>query len=521
MSRGFLKPRRRDIRIPGIAAFILGAITTYATGSFIPFFIPAINGTLVSLLSYCLLVYGMSPETANKNLSLGAKLVGGFVSCAIITIAAGGLGMNGLKSMATPENAAKSREISTMTIIMVTGVALSFSMGIMFSGLVVKPIRNAFGFLKSIAKGDLTQEISSSSNDEIGEMMRLLNETQQGISSLIAAVDTKAVSLDTVGNELSVMMGKSAESVNQISTNIQNMNQKALTQSAGVNQTNAIMAQIVLNITAINEHIENQLNSVSGSAAAIEQMTAHINSITKTLLHNKQNIQDLAHASEQGKTHLQAVSKDIEEVAQESAKLLEINAIIKNIASKTNLLSMNAAIEAAHAGTAGLGFAVVAEEIHQLAESSAKQAAIISHTLKHIIESIKRMYEESGQVIHHFEDIDTRVNTVVVQEQDILMSMEQQDTGRKQILTMIRDAKNLSEQVHAQSEEMQTGSKEVITEGKNLELLTTDMTNGINDIAMNMNQSNTTVARVSEIARENKESIAVLIQSLSRFKYSA
>ena len=316
-------------------------------------------------------------------------------------------------------------------------------------------------------------------------------------------------------------MGKSAESVNQISTNIQNMNQKALTQSAGVNQTNAIMAQIVLNITAINEHIENQLNSVSGSAAAIEQMTAHINSITKTLLHNKQNIQDLAHASEQGKTHLQAVSKDIEEVAQESAKLLEINAIIKNIASKTNLLSMNAAIEAAHAGTAGLGFAVVAEEIHQLAESSAKQAAIISHTLKHIIESIKRMYEESGQVIHHFEDIDTRVNTVVVQEQDILMSMEQQDTGRKQILTMIRDAKNLSEQVHAQSEEMQTGSKEVITEGKNLELLTTDMTNGFNDIAMNMNQINTTVARVSEIARENKESIAVLIQSLSRFKYSA
>jgi methyl-accepting chemotaxis protein len=131
------------------------------------------------------------------------------------------------------------------------------------------------------------------------------------------------------------------------------------------------------------------------------------------------------------------------------------------------------------------------------------------------------MYEESGQVIHHFEDIDTRVNTVVVQEQDILMSMEQQDVGCKQILTMIRDAKNLSEQVHAQSEEMHTGSKEVITEGKNLELLTTELTNGINDIAINMNQINTTVSRVSEIAHENKESIAVLIKSLSRFKYSA
>jgi methyl-accepting chemotaxis protein/purine-cytosine permease-like protein len=521
-SARFFQTSPADVRIPGVAAFILGALTSYITTSLIPFFIPPINGLLVSLASYCTMVYLMSPEMANQNLSLGAKLTGGFISCAVITIAAGGLGMNGLESLATPENAAKSKEIATMTIIvMVAGVALSFSLGVMFTGLVVKPIRNAFVLLKNIAKGDLTQEISSSSNDEIGEMMHLLKETQHGISSLIAAVDTKAISLDTVGQELSVMMNKSAESVGQISTNIQNMNQKALTQAAGVNQTNIVMKQIVQNIDAINQHIADQLNSVSGSAAAIEQMTAHINSITKTLLYNKQNVQDLAHASEQGKTHLQAVSKDIEEVAQESAKLLEINAIIKNLASKTNLLSMNAAIEAAHAGTAGLGFAVVAEEIHQLAASSAEQAAIISQALKHIIDLINRMHGESGQVIQHFEDIDTRMNIVVSQEQDVLMSMEQQDAGCNQILTMIRDAKNLSEQVNSQSEEMQTGSKEVIAEGKNLELLTTDLTNGINEIAMNMNQINTTVTRVSEIAGENKESIAVLVQSLSRFKYSA
>ncbi|MDR2418050.1 MAG: methyl-accepting chemotaxis protein [Treponema sp.] len=518
----FFQTPQADVRFPGIIAFIMGALTIYATTSIIPFFIPAINGMIVSLLSYCIMASCIPSTIANRNLSLGTKLTGGFIACAIITLAAGGLGLHGLTSLTTAENAAQSRDITSMTvIIMVSGVALSFGMGIMFTGLVVKPMRSAFELLKNIAQGDLTQEISSSSNDEIGQMMRLLKETQQGISSLIASVNSKAQSLDTVGNELSAMMDQSASAVYQISANTQNMNQKALTQAAGVSQTNAIMGKIVLNINAINQHIETQLNSVSKSAAAIEQMTAHINSITHTLLHNRQNVQDLAYASEQGKVRLQAVSKNIAEVAEESAHLLEINAVIKNIASQTNFLSMNAAIEAAHAGTSGLGFAVVAEEIHRLAESSAKQVTIISRALKHITESIEQIHGASGQVIHHFEDIDTRVNTVVSQEQDMLLVMEQQDAGCKQILSMIRDSKNLSEQVHSQSEEMLIGSKEVITEGKNLETLTADLTNGINEIASGMNQINTAVSRVSEIASENKGSIAVLLQSLARFKYSA
>jgi methyl-accepting chemotaxis protein/purine-cytosine permease-like protein len=511
-----------DIRIPGVVAYLLGAIITYVTGSLIPFFIPAINGVAVSLFSYCLLTRWMSPDTANRNFSLGTKLTGGFIACAIITIAAGGLGISGLVNLTTPENAAQSKDITTMTaIVMVSGVALSIGMGIMFTGLVVKPIHHAFGLLKGIAQGDLTQHITSTSNDEIGQMMYLLKKTQQGISFLIAAVDAKALSLSEVGTELSAMMSQSAAAVHQITTNTEGMKGKTFIQAAGVNRTNAVMRQIVLNIQSINQHIEEQLNSVSRSAAAIEQMTAHINSITQTLLHNGQNVQDLAHASAQGKTSLQVVSQDIQEVAQESANLTQINAVIRNIASQTNFLSMNAAIEAAHAGKAGLSFAVVAEEIHRLAQSSAEQVTIISRALKRITQTIERIHGAAGQVIIHFEDIDRRVNTVVNQEQQILATMKQQDAGCQEILSMIRYSKDLSQNVRSESEEMFLGTKEVITEGNNLETLTTDLTNGINEIALGMNQINTAISRVSEIAAENKESITVLVQSLSRFKYAA
>ncbi|MDR1029588.1 MAG: methyl-accepting chemotaxis protein [Treponema sp.] len=502
----------------------MGASVTYITSSIAPFFIPAINGLGVSLFSYWFLSRVMSPETANQNLSLGAKLTGGFIACAIITIAAGGLGLHGLASLVTAENAARGKEIATMTlIVMVSGVAISIGLGIMFTGLVVKPMRNAFELLKAIAKGDLTQEIAraeSISNDEIGQMMSLLKETQRSISSLIAAVDNKALSLNEVGVELSAMMSQSASSVRQISVNTQHMKDKTLTQAAGVNQTNAVMQQIVQNIQAINQRIEVQLTSVSHSAAAIEQMTAHINSITESLLQNERNAQDLALASARGKVSLQAVSHDMQEVSQESANLWQINAVIRNIASQTNFLSMNAAIEAAHAGNAGLGFAVVAGEIHRLAESSAEQVATISHILQRITRSIERVHGATGQVIVNFEDIDRRVNMVVHQEQQIMETMKQQDAGCKEMLSMIRDSRDVSQDVCAASEEMLQGSKMAITEGKNLETLTTDVINEINEIVTGMNQIDAAVTRVSEIALENKESIAVLVQSLSRFKYA-
>jgi methyl-accepting chemotaxis protein len=226
-------------------------------------------------------------------------------------------------------------------------------------------------------------------------------------------------------------------------------------------------------------------------------------------------------ASEVGRTGLQEVASDIQEIARESEGLLEINAVMENIASQTNLLSMNAAIEAAHAGEAGKGFAVVADEIRKLAESSGEQSKTISTVLKKIKDSIDKITKSTDSVLKKFEAIDSRVKTVSDQEENIRNAMEEQGTGSKQILEAIGQLNEATQMVKGGSQEMLEGSRQVIEESKNLELVTQEISNGMNEMASGADQINVAVTRVNTISGTNKENIDVLVREVSRFKVDA
>jgi methyl-accepting chemotaxis protein len=215
---------------------------------------------------------------------------------------------------------------------------------------------------------------------------------------------------------------------------------------------------------------------------------------------------------------LQEVAGDIQEIARESEGLLEINAVMENIASQTNLLSMNAAIEAAHAGEAGKGFAVVADEIRKLAESSSEQSKTIGTVLKKIAESIKKITTSTDTVLKRFEAIDTSVKTVSLQEENIRNAMEEQNEGSKQLLQSAGGLEEATRSVKSGSEEMLVGSKEVMHESQNLEKITQEITGGMNEMASGAEQVNIAVHNVNEISTKNREAIDFLKKEVSRFK---
>ncbi|MDR1098933.1 MAG: methyl-accepting chemotaxis protein [Treponema sp.] len=411
--------------------------------------------------------------------------------------------------------------LSRFTIILAI-IALAVAIVIIFftANSIAKPIVKISHTLKDISEGegDLTKVIDYNSSDELGDLAHYFNMTLEKIKKLVITIKRQTVALFKTGNELSSTMTQTAAAVTEINTNIQNIKGQVINQSSSVTETSATMEQITVNIDKLNEHIDTQSSSVSQSSSAIEEMLANIQSVTQTLVKNANNVRDLAAASEIGRTGLQEVATDIQEIARESEGLLEINAVMENIASQTNLLSMNAAIEAAHAGEAGKGFAVVADEIRKLAESSGEQSKTISTVLKKIKDSIDNITNSTGEVLNKFEAIDSGVKTVSDQEENIRNAMEEQSTGSQQILEAIGQLNEITQMVKGGSVEMLEGSKEVIHESKNLGSVTQNIANGMNEMASGANDINTAVNQVNIISGANKENIEMLVQEVSKFK---
>jgi methyl-accepting chemotaxis protein len=413
------------------------------------------------------------------------------------------------------------RSMILFTIITASIVAVVVAVGMFFLlDRTTKPIVRVADTLKDISEGegDLTRTITIHTKDETGDLAKYFNLTLEKIRTLVITIKSQAENLSDIGADLASNMTESAAAVNEITANIQSIKGRVINQSASVSETHATMEQITVNIDKLNGHVEQQTSSVAQSSSAIEQMLANIQSVTATLVKNADNVKGLTEASEIGHAGLQEVATDIQEIAKESEGLLEINSVMENIASQTNLLSMNAAIEAAHAGEAGKGFAVVADEIRKLAESSGEQSKTISTVLKKIKDSIDKITASTDNVLNKFKAIDSGVKTVSDQESNIRNAMEEQGAGSKQILEAISQLNEITRQVKGGSEEMLQGSKEVITESENLERVSQEISNGMNEMATGAEQINIAVNKVNELSGKNRSNIDVLVREVSRFK---
>ncbi|MCL2205398.1 MAG: methyl-accepting chemotaxis protein [Treponema sp.] len=400
----------------------------------------------------------------------------------------------------------------------VTSLLLVAAVMLLFIMRMVKPISLLTRTLDQSAKGDLTKRLPETGSDEIARASRSFNLTMEELRQMIIAIKKRSGDLADIGNELAVNMTETAAAMNQIAANIKSIKDRIMSQSASVTQTNSTMEQVIENINKLNDHVEHQSSNITQGSSAIEQMVANTLSVTETLIKNGKNVDALMTASDVGRGGLRGVAEDIQEISRESESLLEINSVMENIASQTNLLSMNAAIEAAHAGDAGKGFAVVADEIRKLAESSGEQSKIIGSVLKKMKGAIDKITSSTDNVLTGFASIDSSVKTVAEQESNIRHSMEEQGTGNRQILQAVSNVNEITRQVNLASHEMLGGAKEVIHESKNLEKVTQEITIGMNEMSAGAEQVNHAVNTVNDLTGRTRENIESLVQAVSRFK---
>ena len=407
--------------------------------------------------------------------------------------------------------------IAVMIVIVVLFFAVLVSV-IIFK--VIKPLKRVGAAVNNLASGDadLAQRIEVHGNDEFAEISTGINTFIEMLHKIVSELNLAQKELTAIGIDLGTNSQESASATAEIMANIAGVRKQSESQSEAVSNTTTILGRSAENVNNLENLVEAQAAGITESSAAIEQMLGNISSVTSSVRKMADSFKELGITVSDGKTKLANVDGKVNEIAEQSKMLIQANTIIAQIASETNLLAMNAAIEAAHAGKAGEGFSVVANEIRKLAETSSAQSKNINTELKEISSSIKDVVSLSkdsqvafGQIVTHLDSTD-----VIIREIDNAMS--EQENASRQIFSALSDMRNQSIEVNEMSHQVKDNIVAVTKDMDTVSQISSIILGSMDEMTAGAQQISTATQGVSDLAASTKENIDVMDSKLKLFR---
>jgi methyl-accepting chemotaxis protein len=357
------------------------------------------------------------------------------------------------------------------------------------------------------AEKDLTKRIAISSVDELASIAGMVNSFCEGLEHDIREIRASQKRLAGFGADLGSSAVESAAALRQISVNMDGVNERTQNQSASVVESSSAVQEIAKNIEALDRLIGKQAESVTESSASVEQMMSNLLSINASMEKMAAQFSELTSSASEGARNQAVMAERITGIAERSEALQQANLTIAKIASQTNLLAMNAAIEAAHAGEAGRGFSVVADEIRRLAETSAKESSTIKKELAAVRAAIAELVEASKASGASFGRVSERIGSTDELVSLIRRTTEEQQEGIRLIMESLKVMNEITAEVRTGSREMSAGNGMVLEEMARLQDAALEIKNNIDEMTAGLRDVTEGSSKVSEVAEETRATI--------------
>lgn len=407
------------------------------------------------------------------------------------------------------------RAVSTFFVSFIVSFFIAYIVGIELA----RPLNKLVRHFKNIASGeaDLSQRLPAHGAKEIVKLESGFNEFMEKLHIIILSLKQTQKSLDKIGSTLSESSQESATSIEQILSNIANVQESATKQELSSLDAKNGIKSIVDGITELTTLIAQQVADSNETAAAIEEMVSNIGSVTVSVETMATRFSELTRIAADGKEKQDAVNTCVNEIALKSQLLQEANTVIEGIASQTNMLAMNAAIEAAHAGDAGKGFSVVADEIRKLSETSSEQTHQIGAQLDAITKSIASVVDASNQSASTFDSLALGIDDVSGLVSQIANAMNEQRTGSKQALDTLLTMTSLGGSVKTQAAAMETATERSLGSIQKLAEAASYIKASLSQMNAGAGGINDAVKRVSDLASETQGEIQKMESEIGKF----
>jgi len=379
------------------------------------------------------------------------------------------------------------------------------------------PLRKLMALLKTMEAGDLRSVAGLGGRDEMGRMGSSIDALTEGLKSLLGTVKDRVLELERVGQDLSSNMAETGSAVVQINSNIASTKTQLEEQSASVAEVSLAIEELAQGDASLAGRIEEQSGVVDLSSESVAGMIASMESVAKAASMARSTSDELVGLGSDGKAKLDEVRELVRVIVLHSESLGDAASVISEIASKTNLLAMNAAIEAAHAGDSGKGFAVVADEIRRLAEQSTAQARDISAGLGKVASSIQSVGIAAESAVESYDVVHDKSSSLGMEVSKISVAVEEQKNGGNRVLQALSRLREITQEISSGSAKLANGSHTILAQVSRLNAINRSVVQNNEEITIGTKEINQAVAGTTDLAFHTAELITEVRLAADRF----